>query len=124
MSSDILRNYVAFDNLRKVELGDNYSQLGAALSRHPALFPPLAALSLGLELLAPLALLHRRIAFVWSALAWGFHLGVLALMWIFFPYPLFGLAYAPFVRLERLPLLRRLDRLETSPHEISDIKKP
>ena len=110
ITSDILRNYVAYDNLRKVELGDNYSRLGAALCRHPALFPPLAAVSLGFELLAPLAFLGRRAAIVWSLIAWGFHVGVLALMWIFFPYPLLGFAYAPLFRLERLPLFRRLRR--------------
>ncbi len=110
ISSDILRNYIAFDNLRKVELGDNYSQLGAALSRHPAIFPPLAALSIGFELFAPIAFLNRRIAWIWSLTAWGFHVGVLALMWIFFPYPLFGLAYAPLFKLERLPFFRSLRR--------------
>ncbi len=110
VSSDILRNYIAFDNLRKVELGDNYSQLGAALSRHPALFPPLAALSIGFEIFAPLAFLSRRFAQIWSLTAWAFHVGVLAMMWIFFPYPLFGLAYAPLFELERLPFFRRLQR--------------
>lgn len=110
ISSDILRNYIAFDNLRKVELGDNYSQLGAALSRHPAIFPPLAALSIGFEVFAPIAFINRRIAWIWSLTAWGFHVGVLGLMWIFFPYPLFGLAYAPLFKLERLPLFRRLRR--------------
>ncbi len=110
VSSDILRNYVAYDNLRKIELGDDYSKLGTALCRHPELFPPLAGISLAVELLAPLALLGRRVAIVWSLLAWGFHLGVLALMWIFFPYPLLGFAYAPLFSLERLPLFRRLRR--------------
>ena len=33
--------------------------------------------------------------------AWGFHVGVLALMAIVFPYQLIGLAYAPLVRCER-----------------------
>ncbi len=110
VSSDILRNYVAYDNVRKIELGDNYSRLGAALSSHPALFPPLAGISLAVEIFAPLAFLGKRVAIVWSLLAWGFHLGVLALMWIFFPYPLLGFAYAPLFELERLPIFRRLRR--------------
>jgi len=114
ITSDILRNYVAWDNLRKAELGDTYSQLGAALCRYPALFPPLAAVSISFELLAPLALLDRRLAAVWALVAWSFHVGVLAIMWIFFPYPLLGFAYAPFFELERLPLFRRLRRAQGS----------
>jgi hypothetical protein len=54
------------------------------------------------ELGAPVALLGRRIAAAWAALAWSFHLGVLALMAIAFPYPLLGVAFLPFFRAERL----------------------
>jgi hypothetical protein len=107
-SSDLLRNYIAYDNLRKLMLADTYSPIGAWLVGYPALFPPLAFASLAMELLAPLALLGRRVAAVWSLAAWSFHLGVLAIMAIFFPYPLFGLAFAPFFAVERLFLFRRL----------------
>lgn len=104
VTSDALRNYVAYDNLRKILLGDTHAPLGGALVRHPGLFKPLAALSLTLELLAPLALLGRRPA-RWLALGlWGFHLGVLATMAILFPYPLLGLAFAPWLEPER-PIL-------------------
>lgn len=109
-ASDLLRNYIAYDNLRKHLLGDWYSPLGGWLVRFDWLFPPLAAGSLLLELLAPLALLGPRTARVWSLLAWSFHLGVWAIMAIFFPYPLLGLAYAPLFAVERLPLFRRLQR--------------
>ena len=108
ITTDLLRNYIAWDNLRKVELGDAYSALGVALCQSPALFPPLAAISVAFELLAPLALLGPRVAALWALVAWTFHAGVLAIMWIFFPYPLLGLAYAPFFAVERLPLLPRL----------------
>jgi len=107
-SSDLLRNYVAYDNLRKLELGDWHSPLGARLVAHAWLFPPLAALSLALELAAPLALVGPRLARVWAAGAWAFHAGVLAVMAIFFPYPLFGLAFAPLFPVERLALWRWL----------------
>jgi hypothetical protein len=102
LTTDTLRNYVAYDNLRKIELGDVHSPLGAELVSHGWAFPPLAALTLAVELGAPLALLGRRAAAVWAALAWGFHAGVLAVMWILFPYPLLGLAFAPFFPLERV----------------------
>lgn len=100
ITSDTLRNYVAFDNLRKAELGDMHSALGAALVRHPGLFPPLAAFSLLVELGSPLVLLHRRLAAPWCLAAWSFHIGVLATMWIVFHYPMLGLAYAPFFAIE------------------------
>jgi hypothetical protein len=108
VDSDLLRNYIAYDNLRKLELGDWHSPLGGALVGQAWLFPPLAGLSLALELLAPLALLGGRVAVVWALAAWAFHVGVLAVMAIFFPYPLFGLAFAPLFPVERLPLWRWL----------------
>lgn len=101
VTSDALRNYVAYDNLRKILLGDTHAPLGGALVRHPALFKPLAAASLTLELLAPLALLGRRPATAIALGLWGFHLGVLATMAILFPYPLLGLAFAPWFEVER-----------------------
>jgi len=102
LTSDTLRNYVAYDNLRKAELGDAHSPLGAELIRHAWLFTPLAVFTLAIELGAPLALLGGRVARVWAALAWGFHAGVFAVMWIVFPYPLLGVAFAPFFAVERM----------------------
>lgn len=99
-TGDILRNHIAHDNLRKLLLGDSYSRLGAWAARHTWVFPPFAVLTLVVELVAPIALLHRRVAQVWCLLAWGFHIGVLALMWILFPYQLFFIAYLGFFRVE------------------------
>lgn len=113
-TSDLLRNYIAYDNLRKLELGDAHSPLGAALVAHGWLFPPLAGASLVVELLAPAALFGPRLARWWSLAAWAFHAGVLAIMAIFFPYPLLGLAFAPLFAAERLPLWRWL-RLSPRP---------
>ena len=104
ITSDSLRNFVAYDNLRKIVLGDMHSPLGGMLVGHAWLFPPLAVLTLAVELGAPLALLGGRIARVWVLLAWGFHVGVVAVMAIIFPYPLLGIAFAPFFAVERLPL--------------------
>ena len=108
VDSDLLRNYIAYDNLRKLELGDFHSPIGAALVAHGWLFPPLAATSLALELLAPIALVGPRLARAWALAAWAFHAGVLAVMAIFFPYPLFGFGFAPLFAVERLPLWRWL----------------
>ena len=110
--SDTLRNFIAYDNVRKLELGATHSALGGWLVQFDWLFPPLAATSLGVELGAPLALLHRRVGVLWAALAWGFHLGVLVLMFILFHYPLLGFAFASFLPVEKLGELveRRLRR--------------
>ena len=102
VTSDTLRMYVAYDNLRKVELGAGYSWLGSTLAQQGWLFPPLAAVSLAVELGAPFVLLHRRLARLWAAVAWGFHVGVLVLMAIMFHYQVVGFAYASFFDVEKL----------------------
>ena len=100
-SGEALRDQVAIDNLRKHLMGSAMSPIAAPLLPHAWLFGGLALVSLAVELGAPLALLHRRIAAVWSVAAWGFHVGVLALMAIVFPYPIAVVAYAPLFRCER-----------------------
>jgi len=98
---ETLRHYVAYDNVRKLELGAAGAPLGPWLLALPGVFPPLAAATLVFELGFFAALLHRRAAAVLCAVAWCFHLGVLLTMAIFFPYPLSGVAFAPFFHLER-----------------------
>jgi hypothetical protein len=103
-----LREQVAYDAIRKIELGSTYSPIGTWLVAHAGVFAPLSAFSLATELLAPLALLGTRAALVWCACAWSFHAGVLALMAIAFPYPLSGCAFLPLFPVERaLPWLER-----------------
>ena len=106
-----LRNYVAYDNVRKIELGSVHSPLGAWLLPYEGAFQFLGALSMVLELGAPLALLHRRLALTWCVLVFGFHWGVLALMAIGFPFQLTGLAFAPFFAVEALGARPRVARL-------------
>jgi Vitamin K-dependent gamma-carboxylase len=101
-NGDILRNHVAYDNLRKLLLGDSYSPLGAWAARHVWLFKPFAALTIVVELAAPVALYGGRLAKLWVLAIWSFHAGVLALMWILFPYQLSLVAFAGFFHTERL----------------------
>jgi hypothetical protein len=108
---DVLRNYIAYDAMRKIELGSVHSPLGAWLVRYAWPFPLISALSLALELGAPLALLRRRIGKLWALGTWGFHLGVLAMMAIVFPYPL-SVGLAPFFDAERIWRWRPLARIE------------
>jgi hypothetical protein len=102
LSGEILQVQIAYDNLRKIELGSFHSPVGVALVPHAGLFTLLAWLTLGVELGAPAALAGGRTALVWSVLAWGFHASVLALMMIAFAYPLSAVPYLAFFRVERL----------------------
>jgi hypothetical protein len=105
LDGDVLLGHVAWDNLRKLELGSAYSPLGALLSAYPAVFVPLAWASVLLELGAPVALLGGWTARIWAIGMWSFHLGVAAIMAIVFAYPLTGLAFAPLFAIEQ-PLTR------------------
>jgi hypothetical protein len=102
LTGDTLLNQIAFDNARKKVLGDTYSPLAAVVAEHAWLFRPMGVLTLVVELGAPVALLGRRWAAAWTAAAWTFHVGIVALMWISFAYPLSLIAFAPFFRCERL----------------------
>lgn len=102
LAGDVLRNQVAHDNLRKALMGDIWSPLADTALAHGWIFPPMASASLAVELLAPLALLRGRFRVAWAGSAWAFHVGVLALMAITFPYHLTGIAYASLFPLERL----------------------
>lgn len=102
ISGDILRHHVAIDAVRKQLLGSISSPLAGPLIRHGWLFAVLAIATMALELGAPLAMLGGRVAAIWVIGVVGFHYGVLALMVIGFPYPMSGIAFASFFRVERL----------------------
>ena len=110
-AGEILRTHVAYDAVRKLELGGIHSPIGAWMVRFEWPFEILGILTLMLELGAPLALLHRRLAAGWVVGVWGFHLGVLALMAITFAYPVSGAAFASFFAVERIGELPRVKRL-------------
>lgn len=102
VEGESLRNFVAMDNVRKIELGSVHSPLAAFVLSSTAPFRVLAAASLLLELAAPLVMLQRNVAKIWAIAMWCFHFGVLVLMAIVFLYPLTFVAFAPFFRTERL----------------------
>jgi hypothetical protein len=101
LGGELLRSHIAYDNLRKLELGSGVSAWGVWFVKHPAIFAPLATMTMLVELGAPLALVHRRAALAWCVAAWSFHVGVALLMSIAFLYPLSGVAYLPLFSLER-----------------------
>jgi hypothetical protein len=101
LDGEQLRNQIAVDNARKLLFDAAPSRLALPLLEHPRWLTGFSIATLIVELGAPLAFVHRRIAHVWVITAWAFHLGVLALMHIVFPYPLVGFAFLPVVGMWR-----------------------
>lgn len=115
IDGELLRNQIAIDNLRKAVLGDGIAPFAHLVLDHPDALVPFSAMSMALEVGAPVALLHRKIGYVWTIGAWGFHLGVVLLMNIWFIYPLAFIAFLPFFPAERVidavrGILQRLRR--------------
>jgi len=102
LDGELLRNHIAVDNLRKALLGDPIAPLGHVFLDHPSQLIVFSVLTLVIELGAPVALLGRRLGYVWALGAWGFHVGVILMMNIWFPYPLLGIAFLPLVPAERI----------------------
>lgn len=102
VTTDSLRNHVASSVVRAELLDAPASPLGRWLVRHEWVFPPMAGLSLLLELVAPIALVGKHVRNIWVALTWLMHTSVAALMYVVFPYPLFLIAFAPFYDLEHM----------------------
>ena len=96
-----LRNQIAIDNLRKALLGDSTAPLATQFLEHPAYFTAFSALTIGLELAAPITLAGGWPARLWVLAVWGFHFGVVLLMNIWFLYPLMFVAFAPVFHVER-----------------------
>lgn len=101
LDGELLRAQIAYDNLRKIELGSPISPLGPWLVRQHSVFRTLAIATLFVELGAPIVLVRRSWAAGWAIGAWGFHLSVALLMSIAFPYQLSLVAYASLFPVER-----------------------
>jgi hypothetical protein len=102
MDGDVLRNYVAYDGMRKSQIGSVHSPFGGWIVQYAWPFPALSALTMLLELAGPFTLLLPWLARAWAIGLYGFHLGVFASMAIAFPYPLSGVAFASLFECERL----------------------
>jgi hypothetical protein len=101
LDGDQLRNQTAIDNLRKLLLGGATAPLAAPLVGHRGALAVLSITTLAIELGAPLALLGGRVARLWALAAWLFHAGVILAMYVWFPYPLSGVAFLPLIDAER-----------------------
>jgi hypothetical protein len=112
MWGDTLRNHIAYSAARLELFGETSSPLGRAVVPLGVWLRPFAIMTIVIELAAPVALLGGRIRTTWVVLAWTMHAAIAALMFVVFPFPLAGVAFACFYRLERLPsAVRRIPAL-------------
>ena len=99
---DTLRNHIAYSAVRLDLLGATGSPIAGMVVRNAWMLPPMAALSVLIELAAPVALVGSRLRNLWIAAAWSMHVAIFATMLVGFPYPLFLVAFTPFFALERV----------------------
>ena len=99
---DTLRNHVAYAAARLDLLGGDPSPLASPGVSVAWVWPFVAAVTVGVEIASPVALLGGRVRTVWVLAAWLLHAGILAFMFIGFPYPLTFVAFSPLFRVERL----------------------
>jgi hypothetical protein len=96
-----LRSQVAWDVWRKELLLAKPPQLIYSLYDKLWLFTLFAIGTLVIELGAPLVMLSGWLAAIWVPAALGMHWGIEIIMGIEFPYQLYGVAFAPFIPLDR-----------------------
>jgi hypothetical protein len=101
MSSTTLQTHIAYSAARLDVLGGTPPPLAPWLVAHRWLLAPLAFGTVALEFGALAALLSGWVRTAWVAATWLLHAGIAATLFVVFPYPLFGVAFAPFFRLER-----------------------
>lgn len=102
LDGDVLLHQISFDNARKIEIGAPASPFAAFFVSQHWLMVPAALGALVIELGAPFALLKERWAVMWAASAVLLHIGILAIMYILFPYQLLGIAMLPLLPIEVL----------------------
>lgn len=102
IDGDTLRNHIAYSAARLDLIGGNPAPLAEFAVQNAWILPTFAALSIVVELSAPVALFGGWWRNGWVIAAWSMHIGVLATMAVGFPAPLLGVAFAPFFPLERL----------------------
>lgn len=99
---DGLRTQVAFDGLRKELIDKGASPLAFVVYNNLALATVLGIGTLVIELGAPLAILDRRVGYLWAVGTFAMHWGIYAIMGIVFWYHLSALAFLPFLLSERV----------------------
>jgi hypothetical protein len=107
MSSNTLQTHIAYSAARLDVLGGTPSPLAPWLVAHRWLLGPLAIGTVALEFGSLAALLSGWPRTAWVVATWLLHAGIALTLFVVFPYPLFGVAFAPFFRLERAARVTR-----------------
>lgn len=97
VADGILERHISYSAMRLDVLGGTASPLAAPLVDLGIASAPLAIGVLVIELGAPVALVSRRWAMVWSLAAWLMHAVIATTMFVVFHWPLLGVAFAPLV---------------------------
>jgi hypothetical protein len=112
-SGEALRSQIAEDTIRKALLGEATSSMAFSLYEYAGLFTLIGVMSMLVEMLAPFALLNRRLGMLWAVNAFGMHWGIFVIMSITFRYQMAGLIFLSFFPVERIVewVMARLERL-------------
>ncbi len=116
-NGELIRNWVAYDAMRKNLLGSWGSPLISLLFEELWFFHLISIFTLILELGAPLVLINPWFGYVWAVNAYAMHWGIFAIMTITFPYYLWGTIYASFFPVERLVSWGRSQFFKKVSHE-------
>ena len=103
-----VRSQIAVDAIRKEFISTGAETLAFLLYNKAYIFTAMGISTLILELGAPLALLKRRIGYIWAILTYSLHWGIYMIMGITFRYQLLGIIFLPFFELEKIiPFLKK-----------------
>ncbi|GAB4403752.1 MAG: hypothetical protein OHK0039_03300 [Bacteroidia bacterium] len=102
LQGEAMRSQVAVDAIRKYALGETTGMLVGWLYPLSGLFMLMGAMTMILEVGAPLFLADRRLRIAWALLTWLMHWGIFFIMGIRFRYQMTGLIFLPFFQAERL----------------------
>lgn len=101
IDGEVLRNWIAYDSMRKELLGTDSALLSTWIYQHPIVAELLGFITIVLELGAPVALFHPLIGYIWCFSVLMMHWGILFMMNISFTYQLIGFIFISFFPLER-----------------------
>ncbi len=109
VNTTTLGNHIAYSATRMDLLGARQPPLASFVVGKPWLISSMAWSGLLVEILAPLALLGKRVRNIWVVAALGMHFGTAATMLVWFPYHGLGFAMLPLFPVERVFVrLRRI----------------
>ena len=98
-----VRAQVSVDAIRKALLSTGAQPLAFFLYNKLYIFTAIGVSTIIIEIGAPLAIVKRKIGYLWSFLAFAMHWGIYFIMGITFDYQMAGIIFLPFFELEKVP---------------------